>query len=280
MQERENDLSPLVDPDGMYWRVNRESFLLLGGGAALLLQIAHPLVAAGVADHSQFRSQPIRRLYGTISSMRQIVYGDRATALAVGQRIRRMHASVRGILNEDTPAFPAGTPYQANDPALLLWVHSTLVAMALTTFETVLAPLSTAERELYYAESKKVGVVFGLKPDQLPADYAAFQRYFDDMVKGPVLAVTPTTAELARHIIHPPISWVPTIAGEVVAMGTAALLPPKVRALYGLRWSPRREFACRVARRSLRGALAYMPDVLRAGRHARRGEWRFSQLAT
>jgi uncharacterized protein (DUF2236 family) len=276
----ENDTTPLVDPDSIYWRVNRESFLLLGGGAALLLQIAHPLVAAGVADHSQFRSQPIRRLYGTITSMRQIVYGDRATAIAVGQRIRRMHASVRGVLSEDTPAFPAGTPYQANDPALLLWVHATLVAMALNTYEAVLAPLSAADRERYYAESKKVGVVFGLKPEQLPADYTAFERYFDNMIEGPELAVTATTAELAEQIVHPPISWVPNIAGEVVAMGTAALLPAPVRALYGLRWSPRRQLACRVARRSLRGALAYMPDVLRAGRHARRGEWRFSQLAT
>lgn len=273
-----NSITPLVKPDGVYWRVNRESFLLLGGGAALLLQVAHPLVAAGVSQHSRFRSQPVRRLYSTITTMRQIVYGDRATAIAVGRRIRRMHAGVRGMLAEDTPAFPAGTPYCANDPALLLWVHATLVAMALNTYETILTPLSAREREAYYAESKKVGLVFGLKPDELPADYPAFARYFEEMITGPVLAITPSAARIAEDIIHPPISWFPNIASELVAMGTAALLPEPMRERYGLRWSPRRKLACRVARRSLRGALAYMPDVLRAGRHARRGEWRFRHV--
>lgn len=271
---------PLVRPGGAYWRVNRESFLLLGGGAALLLQIAHPLVAAGVADHSQFREQPIRRLYSTITSMRKIVHGDRATAMAVGARIRRMHAGIRGTLKDETPVFPAGTPYHANDPALLLWVHATLVATALTTYERVLGPLSPGDRERYYADSKKVGIVFGLTESQLPPDYSAFRRYFDDMTHGDVLAVTPTARELARHINHPPIAWVPHVAGSVVALGTAALLPEPIRTRYGLRWSPRRDLACRLARRSLRRALSYVPDALRAGRHARHGEWRFRNLST
>ena len=73
---RVTDRPTLLDPDGAYWRVNRESFLLLGGGAALLLQLAHPLVAAGVADHSNFRTEPVRRLYRTIRTMQEIIYED------------------------------------------------------------------------------------------------------------------------------------------------------------------------------------------------------------
>jgi uncharacterized protein (DUF2236 family) len=265
---------PLFDPEGVFWRVNREAFLLIGGGTALLLQVAHPLVAAGVAEHSEFREQPVRRLYGTVRAMRRIIYGDRATALAAAQQVRRVHARVKGELQEATRAFPVGTAYRANDPKLLLWVHATLVWTALRTYETFLPPLSVAERERYHEESKTVGTVLGLAHEQLPTDYAAFQRYFDGMVQGGELEVTPTGAALARDIIHPPISWFPRVAGDVLATATAALLPEPVRELYGLRWSPRRQWVSHFARRSLRRALPYLPDVLRAGRHARRGERR------
>ena len=87
-----------MDPHGVYWRVNRESFLLLGGGAALLLQLAHPLVAAGVADHSNFRAEPVKRLYRTIRTMQAVVYEDRHTAMAAARQVKRAHAGVRGRL--------------------------------------------------------------------------------------------------------------------------------------------------------------------------------------
>ena len=104
---------PLFDPNGIFWRVNREAVLLVGGGSALLLQIAHPLVAAGVAEHSGFREQPVRRLYRTVSAMQKIIYADRQTALDAASRVNRVHATVHGVLTEPTPVFPVGTPYRA-----------------------------------------------------------------------------------------------------------------------------------------------------------------------
>ncbi|MGD8829383.1 MAG: oxygenase MpaB family protein [Pseudomonadales bacterium] len=274
------DLSrPLVDPQGVYWRVNRESFLLLGGGAALLLQIAHPLVAAGVTEHSGFRDEPVRRLYRTIRTMQEVVYEDGRTALAAARQVKRVHGRVRGTLKEGTPRFPAGTPYRASDPALLLWVHATLLATALTTYEEFLPPLDSEERSAFYEESKIVAEVLGLRSADLPADVQAFDAYFEDMVRGDVLAVTPTVRALAENVIHPPISWFPRIAGDALSVATAALLPAEVRARYGLRWSVKRQFAWRVLRRSLKETLPYMPDRLRAGRHARRGERRARGLA-
>lgn len=264
----------LLDPEGVYWRVNRESFLLLGGGAALLLQVAHPLVAAGVAEHSGFRDEPIRRLYRTIRTMQDIIYEDAATARAAARQVKRVHARVRGTLSEGTPRFPAGTPYRASDPALLLWVHATLLVTALTTYEQFLPPLDAEARAAYYEESKVVAAVLGLKPEDVPVDVRAFDAYFQDMVRGDVLAVTPTVETLAEHVIHPPISWFPRIAGDAVSVATAALLPAPVRDLYGLKWGARRQFAWRLLRRSLRETLPFMPDRLRAGRHARRGERR------
>ncbi|MGE0623688.1 MAG: oxygenase MpaB family protein [Pseudomonadales bacterium] len=270
---------PLLNPDGVYWRVNRESFLLLGGGAALLLQVAHPLVAAGVAEHSGFKDEPIRRLYRTIRTMQDIIYEDAATARAAARQVKRVHARVRGTLSEGTPRFPAGTPYRASDPALLLWVHATLLSTALTTYEQFLPRLDREERAAYYEESKTVAAVLGLKPGELPVDAQAFDAYYDDMVRGDVLALTPTVRTLAEQVIHPPISWIPRIAGDALSVATAALLPPPVRDLYGLRWSPRRQFAWRLLRRSLRETLPFMPNRLRAGRHARRGERRARELA-
>ncbi len=92
------------------------------------------------------------------------------------------------------------------------------------------------------------------------------------MLAGPELQLTPTVAQLADQIVYPPISWVPRVAGDVLSIATAALLPPELRSLYGLKWSRRRQFAWRAARKSLREALPYMPDRVRAGRRARRGE--------
>ena len=264
----------LVDPTGVYWQVNRESFLLLGGGAALLLQLAHPLVAAGVADHSGFREEPVRRLYRTIRTMQDIIYENRATALEASRRVKRVHAAVRGTLTEGTSAFPAGTPYRASDPELLLWVHTTLLATALTTYEEFLPALDAGQRERFYQESKPVARVLGLTDAALPDDFPAFQSYFNRMVRSGTLDLTPTTRMLAEQVIHPPISWFPRLAGDALSVATAALLPGEIRDLYGLRWGPRRRFAWRLLRRSLKETLPFIPNVVRAGRHARRGERR------
>ena len=138
--------------------------------------------------------------------------------------------------------------------------------------EQFMPKLSAWERDSYYHDSKRLGHLLGLKPADLPQDYPAFERYYNGMLCGEELAVTPTIAALADQIIHPPISWVPRVAGDVLSIATAALMPPQLRSLYGLKWSSRRQFAWRAARKSLREALPYVPDVVRAGRRARRGE--------
>src|SRR4030081_2124382 len=109
----------LFEEDSITRRVNRENILLLGGGRALLMQIAHPKVAAGVDEHSDFRSHPIRRLRRTIRMTMAIVFGDRETALTAARAVNQVHAKVRG------------TGYRALDPDLLLWVHATLADTAL-----------------------------------------------------------------------------------------------------------------------------------------------------
>src|SRR5512147_235711 len=115
----------LFGPQSLSWRVNRETALLLGGGRALLLQVAHPLVAAGVAAHSQFQHAPLERLWRTLDLMLTITFADAAHAVAAVRQIERVHAAVRGRLDSNVGPFPRGTCYDANDPELLLWVHAT-----------------------------------------------------------------------------------------------------------------------------------------------------------
>ena len=125
----------LFGPGSLTWRLDREAFLLLGAGPrALLLQVAHPAVAAGVADHSTFRADPWARLAGTLRSYLRIVYGTTAEARAEVRRLNAMHRTVRG-LRED------GTAYDAADPVLRLWVHATLVDSTIATAEAWLGPL-------------------------------------------------------------------------------------------------------------------------------------------
>ena len=113
-------------PESAVWRIARESVLMLGGGYALLMQAAHPLVAAGIVAHSSFRESPWRRLAGTMNAIYTVVYGTRAEADRAAARVRAIHASVQGSIPERRGSYPAGTRYAARDPQLLLWVHGTL----------------------------------------------------------------------------------------------------------------------------------------------------------
>jgi uncharacterized protein (DUF2236 family) len=126
---------------GLFWTGRsylagqREGVLLVGGGAALILQMAHPLVAAGVAEHSNYREYPWGRLYRTLDLTAKIVFGERRTAEEAARRIRAAHERVQGVTAENGGRYLKGTPYHANDPELLMWVHATLVRTALDVYQ-------------------------------------------------------------------------------------------------------------------------------------------------
>lgn len=258
--------------DSVFRRVNREAVLLLGGQRALLLQLAHPLVAAGVADHSDFLAHPLRRLWRTVDTMLRIVHGDRATAEEAAAALNALHARVRGTLSEGTAAFPPGTVYRAQDPALLLWVHATLVDSALVAYECFVGTLTADEREGFHTESRVVARLLGVTEEVLPQSYAAFARYVGETIAGDVLEPTPTARRLADAVLHPPLAFLPRIAGDVGAVVTLGLLPPAIRERYGLPWNSMRERGFDVARGVVRTVLPLLPDVLRAMPQARRAE--------
>src|SRR5690242_17433489 len=160
-------------------RVNRENVLILGGGRALLMQLAHPKVAAGVDEHSDFRRDPIRRLRRTIRMTMAIVFGDRETALAAVRAVNQTHARVRGA------------NYRAMDPDLLLWVHGTLVDSALVTYETFVRPLSPRSREDFYRQMNEAAELLGVPRDRFPSTFADFREYMEWMVESGPIRVEP-----------------------------------------------------------------------------------------
>src|SRR4051812_26095975 len=167
----------LFGPGSLTWRVNREGALLLGGGRALLLQVAHPLVAAGVAEHSNYREDPFGRLYRTLDTVTAIVFGSTEQAHEAAARLQRVHTRVKGEAAD-------GTPYVATDHELIMWVHATLVDTSLLVYETYIGPLSPKERERYYEEQKLLGEQYGVPCDEQPATYRDFTEYVDEMIHG------------------------------------------------------------------------------------------------
>ena len=172
----------LFGPDSITWRVNREGVLLLGGGVALIEQLAHPLVAAGVSQHSNYREDPWGRLYRTLDLTTKIVFGSTATAEEASARIRHTHGRVRGKAEESAGAYPEGTPYDARTPELVLWVHATLVHTSLQVYQRYVRRLTIEEQSRYYEEQKTLGEQVGAPREMQPETFADFNDYFDGML--------------------------------------------------------------------------------------------------
>jgi uncharacterized protein (DUF2236 family) len=230
-------------------RVNEEPAIMFGSGRALLLQLAHPKVAAGVAEHSDFEGDPLRRLRGTLEATYTIVFGTDEAAADVAERVHRIHTHVTG----------AG--YEANDPALLCWVNATLVDTALTVYTAVHGPLTRAEKEEYYEDSTYVAELLGCPRDAQPADWTDFRRYWHDTVGG--LEVSDTARHLARSIFAPDLPWV---AGPPIALArflTIGTLPPRIRDQYGFRWRTSDRLALDAATKAARRLVPLVPRPVR-----------------
>ena len=171
-------------PGTAMWRINREAVLLGAGPAALLLQIAHPHVAEGVAHHSDFEADPWRRLRRTLRTTLALVFGDGPTAELAVRRLNGVHATVRGEATDPDARALAGETYRAMDPELLLWVQVTLVWTSVQAYERWVEPLDDADREELWAEAREVGRRLGIPLDVSPPDWPALEAYWDRML-GP-----------------------------------------------------------------------------------------------
>jgi uncharacterized protein (DUF2236 family) len=262
-------------PDSMMWKINREAVLLGAGPAALLLQVAHPLVAEGVAHHSDFAGDPFGRLRRTLITTMNLVFGDGPTAERAVRRLNGVHATVRGDVT--TPEARAATnadAYRALDPGLLLWVQATLIVTSVRAYARWVGPLSDAELDRFWQEARTVGTRIGIPLDRSPADWQALEDYWETMLAddGPI-HVTPTAQRLAPMILRPPLPLLPGWAVDVLALPGLGLLPGRIREGFGIAWPERRQRSAEAISRAVRLWTGIVPASARSMPRARRA-WR------
>jgi len=242
---------PLFSPESVTWRINQEPALLLGGGRALLMQLAHPGVAAGVAEHSDFRRRPLERLLRTLELTLAITFGTRTEALNAAHQINVVHQRIRG------------NGYSATDPRLLLWVHATLIDSALVTYSAFVGPLTDREREEYFQEAKLIGGLLGLANSRYPGSMSEFHAYLARMLGGGELHVDGRARDLARAVLRPSIQRVPTPVYRPLEAITAGLLPVSLRMDYRLRWGRLEQASFSAVRSALPRVLHVLPQRFR-----------------
>ncbi|MEV4051550.1 oxygenase MpaB family protein [Amycolatopsis sp. NPDC049688] len=226
-------MAPPVVRGTAAWRYFGDVRDALLAGQVLVLQVAHPVVAAGVRDHSDYRSDPWTRLMRTVASLSIYVYGGTAGAQVEAARLRSLHRSFTGS--------SGGRRYSALDPAAYAWVHATLVKAPVDAQRFFGVPLSDVELEEYYAQMCGIGRLLGVRERDLPPDWAAFERYYDAMVAG--FGSNPTIETLLEtfRTVPKPVAWLPDSWWRAVQWGQLflirATLPPRLRAALGLQWT-------------------------------------------
>ncbi|OKO89324.1 hypothetical protein AC629_06395 [Bradyrhizobium sp. NAS80.1] len=248
-------------PSSITWRIDREAVIFLGAGRALLLQLAHPWVAAAIAEHSRTLADPIGRFHRTFDIVFAMVFGSLDRALLSSRQLHRRHSMISGQMPKTVGPFAAGSPYCANDIAALRWVHATLADTALMAHDLVLAPLSAEERERYWTESRAFGALFGLTADDLPANWAGFAAYTTAMEQSDTLTVSAAAREVAAQIFDGARPWLRPPRWYRAL--TASLLPERLRAGFGFELDERDTKSADTALKWIRRVYPKLPHRLR-----------------
>ncbi|CCD95957.1 conserved hypothetical protein [Bradyrhizobium sp. ORS 375] len=251
----------VLGPDSVMWRVHREAALFLGAGRALLLQLAHPWVSAGIAEQSKVFADPLGRFHRTFSIVYTMVFGTRDQAVAVARRLYRRHAAVDGVMTETAGPFAAGSRYRANDVEALRWVHATLVETAMMSYGLLCPPLSDAEREQYWREAMRFAGLFGIPHDVLPSDWASFKAYAAARMESETLTVSAAARDIARRIFSGDATWIGPPRWFTAL--TAEMLPERLRLAFDLPYGARERRSAARARIWLPRAYAVLPEGLR-----------------
>lgn len=244
------DAEGLYGPQSVTWLMNREPAILLGGLRAILLQIAHPAVAEGVSENSNFRTDIIGRARRTFSAMYQLSFGHLEEAIGAAKRLHSLHERTRGAVE--------GTSYRANDPKLLWWVLATLIDTTPRLYETFHRPLTQPERERFYQEAKLAAAQFAIPRSLVPETTQDFAAYFKDMLEGDTLRAGQTSRELASHLFNSPYR-----VGSFDKIISAGFLSPRWRAAFALQWGTQEQAVFNAVVTAGRAAIRATPERLR-----------------
>jgi uncharacterized protein (DUF2236 family) len=202
--------------------------------------------------------------------MLALTFGDEAARQRTIEGIRAIHRRVNGALPETTGPYAVGTRYSAEDPALVLWVHATLIESVLMVYEKLVASLTEAERDEYCAEAFPIALALNAREEDVPKTWSDVRRYLERMYSSNAIAVGTQGRELARAVLSPSGGWLVAPATWVNRTITVGLLPSQVREQYGMMWAPRQDrtvarllSVLRATRRVLPDAIALWPDARR-----------------
>lgn len=247
------DSTGLFADGSMIRQMGQEALGLLGAGRAILLQLAHPLIAAGVHDHSDFQADPRIRLFSTLELMHKIVFGRQRQAEEAVRRFHAVHERIQGRLQQTVGIFPAGTTYRANDPYLKLWVMATLVDTNIVAFKQFVGSLTPEQQQHYYEDARALGGLLGIPDGILPSNLEGFQDYMAEMLAGDTLAVNETARQLAWEVLDPDdVGIVSAGSARLLRFTTTGLLPLRLRKAYRLSWDRRRQSLMEVLGRMTR----------------------------
>src|SRR5882757_349825 len=241
-------------PGSITWHVNRESAVFLGAGRAALLQLAHPWVAAALAQHSNLLNDAVGRFHSTFRVLCTMLFGSRGQAIEASRQLYRLHTGIRGDL-------PSGEHYEANEVAALRWVYATLVESAIMAYEFVLPPLTLSERGQYYTESKRMAALFGISAEALPNDWTGFLQYTAKMFASPELSVDAGALALGCSVMSGAGTWIRP--PHWYAALTAYWMPQRLRTAFALPFGAREGEAVQWAGRWLPRLYPSIPGPLR-----------------
>jgi uncharacterized protein (DUF2236 family) len=257
----------LFGPESVTWKVMREPLLILGGGRALLMQAAHPLVAEGAIEHSTYATDPYGRLDRTVLWVTMCAFGTTAEAREACREVNRLHRRVRGRLPgaSATSAIPAGSAYSGQDPGLLRWVHATFVDTMLTCHDAYVGGLSEAERDRFVREWHRVARLMGVPRPLLWRSHADLVAYVEEEIRSGRVRPGAGSRRVSRTILAPPLpNPALTPLWQMMVFTMIGLVPAEIREGYGVRWTAAHTAAHRAVCLWLRRAGRTVPRRLRA----------------
>jgi uncharacterized protein (DUF2236 family) len=235
---------------------------------ALLMQACDPLAVVGFRKHSILFDDPRTRLMSTDQRMSRMYFGDEALAVRTGSEIQAMHRKVKGKVKEQYGPIAKGTPYSADDPELMLWTLATLADSALLYWERIFGGLDPDDREAYWADYRKIGMLLGMPADSMPASEPELREYVRGRLDDGSLYISPEVRDRSTAIIFDPpfegwLKLVLTPVSEAIKLSSIGFLPDEIREMYDFSWDPARETLLRTSLLQIRIASRLWPDVIR-----------------
>lgn len=244
---------------------------LMYGQRALLIGALDARNYVGTALHSRYRDRPFKRLSATAKMFETVFFGTRAEADRVLAAVATMHRPVEGVLPADGGGYPAGTPYSAHDPELMLWTIAVAAESSAHFYELLVRRLGPGERDAFWRDWVRFGELFGMPREVAPPSWAEFRNWFDGRLAGDEMGLTAEARLVGRGVaFRIPVPRVESPLMEFHNLVLIGTLPPRVREFYGLEWDRRRALAFAAVTAAIRRSRPLSPRAIARGPNASR----------